>query len=394
MTMMHRALAVAATPVDGTRQVRVVCSTDAVDRYGDIVVQAGIDLAAFRSLKTVLWNHDQDEPIAKCISIDLVGDHLEALVEFPDEGINPKSDQIYGLIKAGIVNAVSIGFGVKKSVPIDKARPKAGSTIEQSDLWELSFVSVPANPEAVIVERAAPRRRPSATRSTPMKPKVKGLYEVARLADALYNLGWIEEYVEWEAEDEGDGSEVPAKLNAALVALGHVLVEMTVEEVAEMIRVETDEASTKAAGSAFARKMASWPPNRARYVLKSAAPLTNEAASRLKSAWDGFLNDQSNRSMVLESNITVQELSADGRLTTIDPVAIRSGKAFSTKNAETIASACKAIKSAHDDIMALIDDAEASADDPEADAEAEAKSIAARTRRVRIARAAELGAPD
>jgi hypothetical protein len=63
----------------------------------------------------------------------------------------------------------------------------------------------------------------------------KGLYEVGWLASLLESLGVLQEWVAWEAEDEGDNSEVPAQLLAAMHALGAVLVNMTAEEVGELL---------------------------------------------------------------------------------------------------------------------------------------------------------------
>lgn len=400
MTLLHRAVAVTTEVNDETRRVRVVCSTEAVDRYGDVVVQAGLDLTHFRALKTVLWNHDQDEPIARCIEIDLVGDHIEALVEFPAAGVNPKSDQIYGLIKAGIINAVSIGFGVKAATPIDKARPKAGATIEQSELWELSFVSVPANPGAVVLERRAPARRAAlGSKTMIVKPQTKGLYEVALLANLLRELGWLEEYVEWEADDEGDGSEVPAKLAAVLAALGQILVDMTVEEVAEMIRVETGEASTKAAGVTFAKRMVDASVGRlsplVKCVVETRRALPADVADRIGREVEAFAADAARKSIVLPEGVSLRFVDMThgyiGDLALV-PMA-RSGKAFSTKNADAIRAACKTIGEACDGLVAMVD---ADAGDDEEDAtsgETEAKSAAASAihlRRRRVARALEL----
>ena len=93
------------------RQVLVNCSGGGLDRQGDIVVQEGIDTKSFMKIGgTVLWQHDGDHPIAKAVSIGVEGGQLRSLVQFPDEGISAKADEIYGLVKAGIVNATSIGF--------------------------------------------------------------------------------------------------------------------------------------------------------------------------------------------------------------------------------------------------------------------------------------------
>lgn len=400
MTLLHRALAVTTEANDETRRVCVVCSTEGVDRYGDVVVQAGLDLTHFRALKTVLWNHDQDEPIARCVEIDLVGDHIEAVVEFPAAGVNPKSDQIFGLIKAGVVNAVSIGFGVKAATPIDKAHPKAGSTIEQSELWELSFVSVPANPGAVILERRAPARRaaPGSTTMT-VKPKTKSLYEVAYLADLLRQLGYIEDAVEWEAEYEGDGSEVPAKLAAVMAALGQVLIDMTVEEVAEMIRVETGEASTKAAGAVFAKRMVevrSWhlaPSVKA--VVETKRSLPADVVARIRAEADAFAADPARKSIVLPEGVTLGLVGmTKGGPIGVMPVTpmTRAGKAFSTKNADAIRAACKSIGDACAGLLSMVDgeaddDADEATDDDPATEAKSAQPDPVQARRRRAARA-------
>lgn len=67
----------------------------------------------------------------------------------------------------------------------------------------------------------------------PAKEVKKGLYTVADLAACVENLQYIVQSAEFEAQYEGDGSEVPAKLKAAVAQVGAVLVEMTAEEVQE-----------------------------------------------------------------------------------------------------------------------------------------------------------------
>lgn len=79
-------------------------------------------------------------------------------------------------------------------------------------------------------------------------PKVglRDLGAVSFLASLLQDLGFLEEWVEWETEQEGDGSEVPAQLAAALKQLGQVLIAMTAEEVAELIGKEGGERAARA----------------------------------------------------------------------------------------------------------------------------------------------------
>lgn len=63
----------------------------------------------------------------------------------------------------------------------------------------------------------------------------KGLYGVSQLACMLDELGWLANSSAWEAEMEGDGSQVPAMLAEGLRQLADAFVAMSAEEVAEML---------------------------------------------------------------------------------------------------------------------------------------------------------------
>ena len=246
--MIHRSAFGAQASELGPRQVRVICSTEQIDRAGESVVQSGIDLSAYRANPVVLWQHDPAEPIARAVAIDLVGGQLHADVEFPPEGISAAADKICGLIKSGVINAVSIGFNPLVTEPMDPANPgtrkdPGPQRYLKSELMEFSFVSVPANPGALIVARrhAEVIMTDSAKIAAPVRSKTvailieKGLYGVGRLAALLAELGWAQEDAQWEAAYEEDNSQVPAMLGAALQQLGAVLIAMTQEEVAELI---------------------------------------------------------------------------------------------------------------------------------------------------------------
>ena len=161
MSIVHKFLAADSTVLADKRQVLTVCSTGGVDRQGDIVVQSGIDTKSFmRAGGTVLWGHDPDKPIAKALSIGVEGGSLRALVQFPPAGVSAKSDETYGLIKAGIVNATSIGFAPVSSEPMEP--PWNGLKYLAVELMECSFVSVPAMPEATVIARSYRGRGKSA----------------------------------------------------------------------------------------------------------------------------------------------------------------------------------------------------------------------------------------
>lgn len=131
------------------RQVKVIASDSTPDRYGDILVAAGVRLDNFRRNPIVLAQHDADQPIAQCASIAINGDAVVALIEFPPAGTASLSDEYLALLKAGIVSAVSVGF-----LPISWEPIPTGRRYNAWEMVELSVVSVPANPNALVTERA------------------------------------------------------------------------------------------------------------------------------------------------------------------------------------------------------------------------------------------------
>jgi HK97 family phage prohead protease len=154
MELTRKLLASSSMTLADQRQVKVICSTGMPDRSGDVVVQRGIDLAAYRNNPIVLWNHLADVPIASSVDIEVKGDQLQATVQFPPEGEDEDSDWVYGKIKAGIVNATSIGFIPKDYEPLNPKEPWSGYKFKKSELLEFSFVSVPANSGCLIVGRS------------------------------------------------------------------------------------------------------------------------------------------------------------------------------------------------------------------------------------------------
>jgi HK97 family phage prohead protease len=142
------------TPI-GPRSVKVTCSTGSVDRMGEVVVQSGIDLSEFRQNPIILWSHNMEQPIGTAVEIGLQKGLLTAKVEFAPEGMSKKADEICAMVKAGLIKTVSIGFDPVETEPMNSQRPKGPQKYLKSTLLEVSFVSIPANAEAIVTERAA-----------------------------------------------------------------------------------------------------------------------------------------------------------------------------------------------------------------------------------------------
>jgi len=123
--------------------VEGIFSTAVEDRHGDIVKQ-NFDLTSFKKNPVVLNSHnhrDIVEIIGKVEGIKVDKNKLQGKVRFAvDE--NPKAEIAFRLVAGGFLKAFSIGF-------IPKEFDKKGNIIN-SELLEVSFVSVPANRQTLV----------------------------------------------------------------------------------------------------------------------------------------------------------------------------------------------------------------------------------------------------
>lgn len=99
------------------RTIIVVASDDTLDRAGDVMAASGCDATNFRKNPVVLKEHDPSLPIGKA-SVIVKGARLEATITFAPKGVSKTADETYALVKAGILNAVSIGFKPIESAPL------------------------------------------------------------------------------------------------------------------------------------------------------------------------------------------------------------------------------------------------------------------------------------
>jgi HK97 family phage prohead protease len=116
--------------------------------WGDILEPGGCQLDAFRRNPIMLAQHSPDQPIGIWPSIQIKNGRLEALGEFAPEGVSELADEYCALAKSGVIKAVSVGF-----IPIAYEPLREGGRRYTSwELIELSLVSVPANPNALVIE--------------------------------------------------------------------------------------------------------------------------------------------------------------------------------------------------------------------------------------------------
>ena len=136
--------------MDGDRRVfRGWATTPATDRVGDNINPLG---ASFKNPLPLLHQHRHSEPIglAKFSKPTAKGIEFEAempIIEEPGP-LKDRVDTAWGEVAHQLVRAVSIGFR-----PIKYAyKDDGGIDFQEIEIYELSVVSIPALPEAVITQ--------------------------------------------------------------------------------------------------------------------------------------------------------------------------------------------------------------------------------------------------
>jgi HK97 family phage prohead protease len=172
------------------RALRFTISTASIDREQDRIALAGWDLANFRRNPVVLWGHDAERlPIGRAFDLRIEDAALKASVEFIPADI-PEGGQfaeaVFRLARQGFIAATSVGFRpIKWDYTSDKSRGAddwfPGIDFEEQELVELSVVTVPANPEALI-EAPGPGEGTAIAADT---PPVTGEELTSLSADAL-----------------------------------------------------------------------------------------------------------------------------------------------------------------------------------------------------------------
>jgi hypothetical protein len=174
---------------DKDRVLRFVGTTEIRDRMGDEITLKGWDFSSFKKNPVFLWGHEYWNPpigrIAK-ISKQKVGD-TDAWVfdaEFMPPEVNPEAEKFLKITKWLGFGAVSVGFRPTKSEPIAESDEEREERIKKEpdnypgvrflnkELLELSLVTVPANPEAILYEKLIDARRKGYELPEPMAREV------------------------------------------------------------------------------------------------------------------------------------------------------------------------------------------------------------------------------
>lgn len=133
---------------DEKRSVEVVASSEAIDAYGEIVVQDW-DLKRYKANPVVLYGHNSwSLPIGHASDVRIEDGKLLATLNFVDARANPQAEQVWQGILQGSLRAVSVGFR-SKAAKSQSIGDRTVFVLSGNELIEISVVPIPANPEAV-----------------------------------------------------------------------------------------------------------------------------------------------------------------------------------------------------------------------------------------------------
>ena len=148
---------------EDARSIDVTASTAALDSHNTILDQDW-RLERYRKNPIVLWNHNRFEhgplslgggvrpedflPIGRAENVGVVAGELRATLIFAKADSNPLADRIYNLMRDKMLRSVSVGFRYG-TITEEKVDGREILRLGQNELYEISVVPVPSNPDAV-----------------------------------------------------------------------------------------------------------------------------------------------------------------------------------------------------------------------------------------------------
>lgn len=122
-----------------------------VDSYYDVVMPGAFanSLAEYQAkgkLPKLLWQHRADEPIGlfEAMHEDGKGLYVKGRLLVDDD---PLAARAWAHLKAGSIDGLSIGYAVRDAEYDEEERVLR---LTDLDLWEVSLVTFPANPDALV----------------------------------------------------------------------------------------------------------------------------------------------------------------------------------------------------------------------------------------------------
>jgi HK97 family phage prohead protease len=129
------------------RTIEVVASTAALDSYDEIVEQEW-DLARYQRNPVVLWAHDSREFPIGTAEVSTSTGNLTAKIKFASKEANDDAEKAWLLAKEQVLRGVSVGFR-SHDRRWEKRNDRDVYVLRKNELYEISMVPVPANPDGL-----------------------------------------------------------------------------------------------------------------------------------------------------------------------------------------------------------------------------------------------------
>jgi HK97 family phage prohead protease len=138
----------------GDMEIEMIGSTESLDRDGESIALDAWDIKQFKKNPIILPQHNYSRPaIGKAKDVRIKDGALVFKIEFPEDGVNPEADTYRKLYKAGFMNASSVGF-IPKTWEDGDGKKTPFRKFTKVELLELSLVSVPSNPTALMTAKS------------------------------------------------------------------------------------------------------------------------------------------------------------------------------------------------------------------------------------------------
>jgi HK97 family phage prohead protease len=128
----------------GKMTIKGYANTNDKDRVGDVVLPTAFakTLKEYMENPVVLYQHDWDQVIGKCVKAEVTDDGL--YVECEISGAKDVED-VKTKIAEGSLKTFSIGYN---EIDADYDESKAANVVKELELLEISVVTIPCNPKA------------------------------------------------------------------------------------------------------------------------------------------------------------------------------------------------------------------------------------------------------
>jgi hypothetical protein len=163
-------------------------SNESPDLMYDVIKLAGWRFQNFAKNGPVLFCHDSGTlPVGQSSMPWTTGSALMANATFPAANISAVSDQVRGMIAAGVLRGASVGFVPGKfKFTSDPQRPMGIDFMDGHTLTEWSVCAVPANPSCLVVGPASGSK--SAIRDSAATTRAQRIAEAAEFRRAIYRV--------------------------------------------------------------------------------------------------------------------------------------------------------------------------------------------------------------